>query len=370
MRNLGGILLSNRIINFNAGPAVLPLDVLQAAQEELLNFNNTGMSILEISHRSKPYEEVNHEAEANMKELLGLGDEYRVLFLQGGASTQFAMIPLNFLTPGQTADYILTGVWSEKALKEAKLIGQTHIAGSTAEGKYRRTPQQEEIQLSDKPAYVHITSNNTIYGTQWKDFPSFGPVPLFADMSSDILCRPFDASKFSLIYAGAQKNLGPSGVTAVIIRKELTENSPKTIPTMLRYDTHASTDSLYNTPPTFAVYLLNLVLRWIKAQGGLTAMEARNVTKAKLIYDAIDSSNGFYRGHADKDSRSLMNVTFRLPNEELEKIFAAESVAAGMSGLKGHRSVGGLRASIYNAMPVAGCQTLSEFMKEFCRKHG
>lgn len=363
--------MSNRIINFNAGPAVLPVEVLEQAQSELLNFNDTGMSILEISHRSKPYEAVNNEAEANLKELLGLGDNYQVLFVQGGASTQFAMVPLNFLAPGRTADYILTGVWSEKALKEAKLVGQTHIAATTAEGNYCRTPELAEIQLSDNPSYIHITSNNTIFGTQWKELPSFnGNIPLIADMSSDILCRPFDASQFALIYAGAQKNLGPSGVTAVIIRKDLAENNPKTIPTMLRYETHAANHSLYNTPPTFGVYLLNLVLRWIKAQGGLTTLGQRNLTKANLIYDAIDDSHGFYRGHADKNSRSIMNITFRLPNEELEKLFVTESIAAGMSGLKGHRSVGGLRASIYNAMPVAGCQTLRDFMKEFCRKHG
>lgn len=362
--------MTNRIFNFSAGPAVLPLEVLQEAQAELLDFSQTGMSVLEISHRSKPFDAVNQEAEANMKDILGLGDDYRVLFLQGGASTQFAMIPMNFLGAGQTADYILSGVWSEKALKEAKLIGNTHVAATTAELNYTRVPHLADIQLGDNPAYVHITSNNTIYGTQWETLPSFGDIPLFADMSSDILCRPIEASKFSLIYAGAQKNLGPSGVTAVILRKELAENNPKTLPTMLRYDTHAKADSMYNTPPTFSIYLLNLVLRWIKKEGGTAAIGERNTHKANLIYDVIDQSSGFYRGHAEASSRSLMNITFRLPSEELEKTFAAEATAAGLSGLKGHRSVGGLRASIYNAMPVAGCQTLADFMKEFQRKNG
>ncbi len=362
--------MSERIFNFSAGPATLPFEVLQEAQAELLNFQNTGMSILEISHRSKAYEAVNQEAEANMKELLGLGDNYRVLFLQGGASTQFAMVPMNFLAKDRTADYIMTGAWSEKALKEAKLFGNTHIAASTAEGNYKRIPALEEIQLSENPAYVHMTSNNTIFGTQWQQFPDFGDVPLIADMSSDMLCKPFDASKFALIYAGAQKNLGPSGVTVVVIRQDLLENNPKNIPTMLRYETHSKNDSLYNTPPSFSVYIVNLVLRWLKANGGLAGAETRNKEKAALIYDTIDNSGGFYRGHADADSRSTMNVTFRLPSEELEKEFAAQATAAGLNGLKGHRSVGGLRASIYNAMPKAGCQALKDFMLEFQRKNG
>lgn len=362
--------MSERIFNFSAGPATLPFEVLQEAQAELLNFQNTGMSILEISHRSKAYEAVNQEAEANMKELLGLGDNYRVLFLQGGASTQFAMVPMNFLAKDRTADYIMTGAWSEKALKEAKLFGNTHIAASTAEGNYKRIPALEEIQLSENPAYVHMTSNNTIFGTQWQQFPDFGDVPLIADMSSDMLCKPFDASKFALIYAGAQKNLGPSGVTVVVIRQDLLENNPKNIPTMLRYETHSKNDSLYNTPPSFSVYIVNLVLRWLKANGGLAGAETRNKEKAAMIYDTIDNSGGFYRGHADADSRSTMNVTFRLPSEELEKEFAAQATAAGLNGLKGHRSVGGLRASIYNAMPKAGCQALKDFMLEFQRKNG
>ena len=362
----------NRIYNFNAGPATLPLEVLKQAQDEFLNFDNTGMSILEISHRSPSYDEVNNQAEATMKELLGLGDDYQVLFLQGGASTQFAMMPLNFLGEGKVANYILTGAWSEKALKEAKMIGQTHVAATTEGENYVRIPTMDEIKLSDNAAYVHITSNNTIFGTQWQELPSFGDVPLFADMSSDMLSRPFDASKFSLIYAGAQKNLGPSGVTVVVARRELLEAAPvnANIPTMLRYQTHAKKNSLYNTPPSFSVYIVNLVLQWLKANGGLEGAQKRNEQKAKLIYDVIDASNGFFRGHAQADSRSRMNVTFRLPSEELEKQFVAESKAAGLGGLKGHRSVGGLRASIYNAMPLEGAQALADFMESFMKKNG
>ena len=362
--------MNNRIFNFNAGPATLPLEVLVEAQAEFLNYQQTGMSILEISHRSKSYEAINAEAEANMKELLGLGDNYRVLFLQGGASTQFAMVPMNFLPEGRTADYILTGAWSEKALKEAKLVGSTHVAATTAEGNYKRVPRMDEIKLSDNPAYVHITSNNTIFGTEWNDLPNFGQVPLIADMSSDMLNKPIPAENFAMIYAGAQKNLGPSGATVVIIRNDLLENNPKTISAMLRYETHAKNNSMYNTPPVFTVYMMNLVLRWLKAQGGLAGIGKRNMAKAGLVYDTIDQSSGFYRGHADVDSRSLMNVTFRLPNEEQEKKFAKEAEVAGLIGLKGHRSVGGLRASIYNAMTLAGCQALKEFMLEFQRKNG
>lgn len=361
--------MTKRVYNFNPGPAVLPLEVLQEVQADLLDYQGTGMSVLEMSHRSKSFEAIIEEAEADIKELLELGNDYRVLFLQGGASTQFAMIPLNFLAPGRTADYILTGSWSEKALKEAKLLGETHIAASTADGSYKRIPQAEEIQLSPAPAYVHITSNNTIFGTQWADFPSFGSTPLIADMSSDILSRPFDASKFALIYAGAQKNLGPAGVTVVIIRQDMMEKVPASIPTMLRYSTHADNNSLYNTPPCFSIYIVSRVLRWLKAQGGLAGIQRRNKEKAALIYDTIDGSNGFYQGHADKSSRSLMNVTFRLPSEELEKAFVTESTKAGLIGLKGHRWVGGLRASIYNAMSLEGCQALKQFMLEFQKAH-
>ncbi|VBB05410.1 aminotransferase class-v [Lucifera butyrica] len=361
--------MTERIFNFYAGPAALPLEVLQEAQAELLNFDHTGMSIMEISHRSKAYEAINAEAEASLKELLGLSDDYRVLFLQGGASSQFFMVPMNFLPSGRTADYILTGSWSEKALKEAQAFGQTHVAATTSADNYRRIPSATEIHLSENPVYAHITSNNTIFGTQWQSFPKL-TAPFVADMSSDILSRPFDASNFALIYAGAQKNLGPSGVTVVIIRKDWAESSPATIPTMLRYSTHSKNASLYNTPPSVAVYMINLVLRWLKKQGGLAAIAKKNQEKAALIYDAIDRSGGFYRGHADKDSRSLMNITFRLPSEELEQTFASQATQSDMIGLKGHRSVGGLRASVYNAMPLAGCQALAAFMREFQRTNG
>ncbi|EGO65188.1 3-phosphoserine/phosphohydroxythreonine transaminase [Acetonema longum] len=361
--------MTDRIFNFNAGPAVLPLDILKQAQAELLNYRDTGMSILEISHRSKPYEVIHQEAEADMKALLGLGDNYRVLFVQGGGSLQFAMVPMNYLPAGRIADYILTGSWSEKALQEAKLLGQTHVAATTAGEGYRRIPSLQEIKLSDKPAYVHITSNNTIYGTQWREFPNFGDIPLMADMSSDMLSRPFDAKKFALIYAGAQKNLGPAGVTIVIIRKDLLDECPPTIPTMLRYDTYAKNDSMYNTPPCFSVYIVHLVLQWLRKNGGLAAMEKHNQEKAAFIYRQIDQSGGFYRGHAEPDSRSLMNITFRLPNEELEGAFVKEAVQAGLGGLKGYRTVGGIRASVYNAMSKEGCLALAAFMDEFRKKN-
>ena len=361
-----------KIYNFNPGPAVLPRPVLEQAQQELLDYQGRGMSILEMSHRSKEYEAINAEAEARFKRLLNVGDGYRVLFLQGGASTQFAMVPLNFLPPGAVADYLLTGAWAEKAYEEAARIGQVHIAASTREEQYRRIPRADEIRLSAAPAYVHITSNNTIYGTQWHTWPDVGDRPLVADMSSDIMSRPFDARRFALIYAGAQKNLGPAGVTVVLIREEWLERaaSADTAPTMLRYATHVKHNSLYNTPPVFAVYLTNLVLGWIEASGGLAAMEQRNRQKAQVVYDAIDGSDGFYRGHATPDSRSLMNVTFRLPNEALEKQFLREATDAGMVGLAGHRSVGGVRASIYNAMSLEGCQALASFMAGFARRYG
>lgn len=358
------------VYNFSAGPAILPAPVMEQAQAELRDYQGTGVSILEMSHRSKEYEAINGAAEARFKQILGLGSGYRVLFLQGGASSQFSMVPMNFLPAGATADYLLTGVWSEKAIDEAAKLGATAIAASTREEQYRRIPAADEIRLSPAPAYVHYTTNNTIYGTQWHEIPDAGTFPLIADMSSDILSRPFDASRFSLIYAGAQKNLGPAGATVVLIREELLETAPKTLPSMLRYATHAKNNSLYNTPPVFAVYMLNLVLGWIQETGGLEAMAAHNQRKAGAIYAAIDGSAGFYRGHAEPASRSLMNITFRLPSEELEQRFVAESVKAGMSGLAGHRSVGGIRASVYNAQPQAGADALASFMADFAAKHG
>jgi phosphoserine aminotransferase len=358
------------IYNFNAGPAILPRPVLEQVQRELLDYQGRGMSIMEMSHRSKEYEAINAEAEAAMKQLLSLGDEYRVLFLQGGASGQFAMVPLNFLPPGGVADYLVHGVWGEKAYEEAGKIGQARVAASTHADDYRRVPRTDEIALSDGSAYVHITSNETIQGVQWHAWPEFGDRPVVADMSSDILSRPLAAHKFALIYAGAQKNLGPAGVTVVIVRQSWLESAAKTAPTILRYATHAKNNSLYNTPPVFAIYTLNLVLEWIDDCGGLAAMDERNRHKAATVYAVIDGSGGFYRGHAAPDSRSLMNVTFRLPNEDLEKRFVAEASAAGMAGLAGHRSVGGIRASIYNAMGQDGCDALAGFMADFARRNG
>jgi phosphoserine aminotransferase len=360
----------SKVYNFNAGPAILPQPVLEQVQAELLDYEGAGMSVMEMSHRSKEYEAINAQAEARLKGLLGLGDDYRALFLTGGASMQFAMVPMNFLPPGATADFLMTGAWAEKAYEEAAKLGQARVAASTQAEQYRRVPRPDEIDLSPAPAYVHITSNETIQGTQWHAWPDVGDRPLVADMSSDILSRPLDANRFALIYAGAQKNLGPSGVTVVLIRQSWLEQAAKTPPTMLRYATHAKNNSLYNTPPAFGVYVLNLVLEWIEECGGPAGMAARNQHKAKTLYAAIDGSSGFYRGHAAPESRSLMNVTFRLPDEALEKQFVAEATSAGMIGLAGHRSVGGIRASIYNAMSLEGCQALAGFMAEFARRKG
>ncbi|GEN34006.1 3-phosphoserine/phosphohydroxythreonine transaminase [Aneurinibacillus danicus] len=362
---------AQRAYNFNAGPSALPLAVLEKAQRELVDFQGTGMSVMELSHRSAAYEQVHNQAIASLKELMNIPEEYHVLFLQGGASTQFAMIPLNFLSQGKKAGYIMTGSWSEKALKEAKMVGDTYTVASTKETNYNRIPALDELVYEENTAYVHLTSNNTIFGTEWSEFPDTGDIPLIADMSSDILSYGFDVSKFALIYAGAQKNLGPSGVTVVILRPDMLERAnTNNVPTMLRYDTHVKNNSLYNTPPTFGIYMLGLVLEWVKEQGGLAAIENMNKEKAALIYDVIDQSGGFYKGHAQKDSRSLMNITFRLASEDLEKQFLAEAKQAGFVGLNGHRSVGGCRASTYNAVPYESCKALSEFMIEFQRKNG
>ncbi|NLL41898.1 MAG: 3-phosphoserine/phosphohydroxythreonine transaminase [Firmicutes bacterium] len=358
-----------RAYNFNAGPAALPLDVLKEAQAELLNFNGTGMSVMELSHRSKDYEEVHNQAKELLRRLLAIPEDYEVLFVQGGASLQFSMVPMNLLLPEKTANYILTGVWSEKALDEAKKEGRIKVGATTAGQKYRSIPELEDLDLAPDEAYVHVTSNNTIYGTQWKQFPNTKDVPLVADMSSDILSKPLDIKRFGMIYAGAQKNLGPSGVTVVIIRKDLLERSPQELPTMLNYNTHASKNSMFNTPPTFAIYLLGKVLSWVERYGGVKAIEKLNDVKASMIYDAIDQSNGFYVGHAEKASRSVMNVTFNLASEELEKKFLAEAREKGFVGLNGHRSIGGCRASIYNAVPVEACEALREFMLEFKAKN-
>jgi phosphoserine aminotransferase len=359
-----------RVYNFTAGPAALPLSVLERVQQELLDYQAKGMSILEMSHRSKQYDEINASAEERFKRLLDIGEGYRVLFMQGGASTQFALLPMNFLREGGAADYVLTGVWSEKALEEAQRLGDARVAASTRDEQYRRIPATGELHLSDSAAYVHLTSNNTIYGTQWHEFPRVGERRLVADMSSDILSRPFPAERFSLIYAGAQKNLGPAGVTVVLLQEEWLASASESLPTMFRYRTYAKSNSLYNTPPVFAVYVLNLVLEWIEESGGLEAIAARNRQKATLLYDAIDRSGGFYRGHAEYNSRSLMNVTFNLPAEALEKQFVSAAAEQHMVGLAGHRSVGGVRASLYNATSLEACEALASFMEQFAAREG
>lgn len=359
-----------RAYNFNAGPSALPLAVLEKAQQELVNFRGTGMSVMELSHRSARYEEVHNQAIARLKELLSIPENYEVLFLQGGGSLQFSMIPMNFLKPGQKAGYIMTGAWSEKAFSEAELFGDVYHTASTKDGNYRRIPLLDELKYNADDAYIHLTSNNTIFGTQWKDFPDTGDVPLISDMSSDILSKPLDVSKFALIYAGAQKNLGPSGVTVVIIRKDMIEKANLNIPTMLKYSIHAKNNSLYHTPPTFGIYMLGEVLGWIQGLGGLNEIAKRNEEKGKLIYDTIDDSNGFYLGHAEPGSRSLMNITFRLKDEGLEKKFLAEAKKEGFVGVNGHRSVGGCRASAYNAVPYETCKALSEFMIQFQKING
>jgi phosphoserine aminotransferase len=361
--------MTERIFNFSAGPAVLPVPVLEQAREEMLSLPGVGMSVMEISHRSKTFQAIIDGAESGLRELLGIPEGYRVLFLQGGASLQFSMIPINFLAPVASADYVLTGSWGKKALKEARKHGATNVAADMADSHYTRIPGPEELSLDPGAAYVHITSNETIEGVEWKHDPDVRGVPLVCDASSDICSRPVDVSKYALIYAGAQKNLGPSGVTVVILREDLLERIPAGLHTMLDYRTHAENKSLYNTPNTWGIYILNLVCDWVKSQGGLDGMHRLNEEKARKIYDAIDATD-FYRGHAAPEARSLMNVTFRLPSEELEKKFATEATAAGLDGLKGHRSVGGIRASIYNAFPVEGVDALTQFMREFERTNG
>ena len=361
--------MTERIFNFSAGPAVLPLPVLEEAQRNLLGLPGVGMSVLEISHRSKTFDEIILGAERDIRILADIPDNYHVLFLQGGASLQFSMAPMNFLPQGGSADYIITGAWSKKAMKEAQRVGQVNVAATTESDNFNRVPRPEEITRNSGAAYLHFTTNNTIFGTEWKREPEAGDVPLVADASSDIFSRPVAVGKYALIYAGAQKNLAPAGLTLVILRDDMLPRIPKGLHTMLDYNTHVKEKSLYNTPPVFAIYIMRLVLTWLIEQGGLEEMPRLNQAKAKLVYDAIDSS-GFYRGHALPDSRSLMNLTFRLPSEDLEKQFVSEATKAGLDGLKGHRSVGGCRASIYNAFPREGVEALADFMKEFERTHG
>ena len=361
--------MTERVFNFSAGPAVLPSPVLEQAQRELISLPGVGMSVMEISHRSRVFDEIINGAENGLRELLHIPQNYQLLFLQGGASLQFSMLAMNFLPAGGSADYILTGSWGKKALKEAKKTGAVNVAATMADGGFTRVPGNDELKLDPNAAYVHITTNETIEGVEWKSEPEVAGVPLFTDASSDILSHPIPIEKYALIYAGAQKNMGPSGVTLVIVRDDLLKRIPDGLHTMLDYRTHVENKSLYNTPNTWGIYIINLICKWLKEKGGLEGMLRENEEKARLLYDAIDATD-FYRGHADVDSRSLMNVTFRLPSEDLEKKFAAEATAQKLDGLKGHRSVGGIRASIYNAFPREGVEVLVSFMKEFERKNG
>ncbi len=359
--------MTNRAYNFNPGPSALPLEVLQQAAEEMTDFEGTGMSVMELSHRSENYERLNDNTQQLFRKLYGIPVGYKILFLQGGASTQFAMVPMNLLPSGKTAAYVDSGSWAVKAYKEAKLFGEAFAAVSGKEGGYQEMPDLSKLELPENTAYLHLTSNETIEGIQYQDFPDTGSIPLIGDMSSDIMSRPVDVSRFALIYGGAQKNLGPSGVTVVIAKEELVAESPKELATMLRYDTHVKNNSLYNTPPSFSVYVMNLVLKWIDAKGGLAAIERMNREKTDLIYKVIDESDGFYRGHALPGHRSRMNITFRLHEENVEKTFLKAAEEAGFIGLKGHRSVGGCRASTYNAVPYDNCAALAQFMSDFRR---
>lgn len=354
----------HRIHNFNAGPAALPETVLKEVQSSFLNYAKTGMSITEISHRSKPFDDIINDAVARTRRLLGVGEEYHVIFAQGGASLQFAMVPMNFLADGRNADYVDTGTWSSKAIKEANIQKKNiQVVASSKDRNYAYIPKN--LSFTPGAAYVHITSNNTIKGTQWPAFPDTGSVPIVSDMSSDFMSRPIDMKKFGLIYAGAQKNIGPAGTCMVVVRDDMLKLIPDGLPSMLDYRTHTANNSMYNTPPCITVYMIQLVLKWLEETvGGLAAMEKINRKKGEIIYGLLDSSN-FYNGTADADSRSLMNVTFRLPTEDLEKQFIKEATEKGFGGLKGHRSVGGCRASIYNATSVESVTALVEFMKDF-----
>jgi len=357
--------MTDRIHNFGAGPGVLPEPVLKQAQQDIWNIGGSGIGILEHSHRGKLFERVIAEAEDEARRLADIPDRYKILFVQGGATQQFAMVPMNLLPAGRTADYLLTGVWAEKAHKEAQKFGATHVAVSGESSKFTRIPPTSEIRYSSNPAYVHLTTNNTIYGTQWKTEPPVPDgVPLVADTSSDMFSRPIDVTGYGLIYAGAQKNLGPSGIVMVIMREDLAAQAPEALPTMLQYRTYVKERSLYNTPPTFAIYCVGLVLKWIRACGGLGAMADRNASKAKILYDFLDQSE-LFRGTVHPDSRSMMNVCFRCPSEELDAKFVSEATGRGLDGLKGHRSAGGMRASLYNACSRASVEALVAFMKEF-----
>ncbi len=359
-----------RLFNFSAGPAVLPVSVLEKVRDEMMNYQGAGMSVMEMSHRSKAFEEILAKTEASVRSILGLSDDYAVLFLQGGASLQFSMVPMNLYTPGKPVDVVHTGVWSGKAIDELKKSTEFNIIASSEDKNFTYIPDVAASQFNPDASYAYCTSNNTIYGTRWTQFPQTGSVPLVCDMSSDIFSRPFDMNQFGLVFAGAQKNLGPSGVTLVIIRKDLAERASSTLPTMLQYRTHIKNTSMYNTPPAFGIYVLGLVLDWIKEQGGLKGMEQKNNEKAGILYNTIDNSDFYYCPNVVKD-RSTMNVVFRINgnNEDLEKTFLKEAAQNGLLELKGHRSVGGLRASIYNAQTLDAVKSLSVFMKDFAKKH-
>jgi phosphoserine aminotransferase len=356
--------MTKRVYNFYAGPATLPLPALEKAQKELLNFENTGMSLMEISHRSKEYAKVHSDASMLVRDLMNLSDEYKILWLQGGASTQFYMVPLNLQQNNKPMEYVNTGAWSKKAIKEGKFYGEVKVVASSEDENFSYIPK--DIEFSDGIAFAHITGNNTIFGTEYHKIPNVpSDVPLACDMSSCIMDKVIDTGKFGVIYAGAQKNIGPSGVTLVIVREDLIDRVPDDTPTMQKWKTHVEKDSLFNTGPCWAIYICKLSLEYLKSLGGVPAIEKINRDKAKLLYDVIDKSNGFYKGHAKLDSRSLMNVTFNLQTPELEQKCVAEGLSKGMVGLKGHRSVGGMRASIYNAMPIEGVKSLTGFLKEF-----
>lgn len=355
----------NRAYNFNAGPSAMPLEALQEAQAEFLDYQGTGMSVIEISHRSPEYTAMHQETKALLRSLMQVPEDYEILFLQGGGSTQFMMVPANFHTKARAA-YVNTGVWANKAMKEGAFFGEVYEAASSADRNNSYIP--DNFIIKPDTSYIHLTANNTIYGTEYQKFPHFN-VPIVCDMSSDILSRPVNVADFDLIYAGAQKNLGPAGVTIVIVKKAFLATARKELPTMLRYQTFADKDSVYNTPPVFAIYMVGKTLKWIQAQGGVEAIHARNIEKASLIYDVIDASAGFYRGHAEVMSRSLMNITFNLASPEMEKDFIAKAKAAGFVGIAGHRSVGGCRASTYNAVPYEACRALAQFMKEYQSQH-
>jgi phosphoserine aminotransferase len=361
-----------RAFNFNAGPGALPLPVLERVREELLDWHGSGMSVMEMSHRSPEFESINAAAEQKLRSLLGISDDYAVIFVQGGGSLQFTMAPMNLCLPGKPVDVLHTGAWTAKAIRELKKGILHNIAASTESDKFARLPRKEEIRFSPDASYVHICTNNTIEGTQWTVLPDTGNVPLVADMSSDIASRPVEVRKYGLIFAGAQKNLGPSGVTVVILRKDLAERADKNLPTLLQYRTHIKEKSLYHTPPTFAVYIVGLVLEWIESEGGIPAIEKRNNAKAKLLYDTIESSGGFYGCPVETSSRSKMNVVFRVASgdEAIEKLFAKEAAAAGLVGTPGHRSVGGMRVSLYNAVTLDAVEALTSFMHEFQRTRG